>query len=65
MYKIEQPSQATLKKQLNPLKLRIEEQINLYLPSKGKQVLENIVNTKKLKLSVCVKSDSITEWFLS
>ena len=65
MYKIEQPSQATLKKQLNPLKQRIEEQINLYLPSKGKQVLKNVVNTRKLKLSVCVKSDSITEWFLS
>ena len=64
MYKIEQPSQATLKKQLNPLKQRIEEQINLYLPSKGKQVLKNVVNTKKLKLSVCVKRGSITEWFL-
>lgn len=64
MYRIEYPSDATLKKQLAPLKKRIEELINQYLPSMGKYELKNVVNNKHLKLSVKVKKNSITEWFL-
>lgn len=64
MFRISQPSDTTLKMQYAALRQRIEEQIDRFLPTQANDSIANVVNNKKLNLSVQVQSGSITEWFL-